>query len=101
MNPRVSLSSFLAVVIAYLASPFSSVAGLIGESQSAVNPGRITVGAQVYPAQLVNLKRRGFSVIINNRLLEKRKYNQLIGTFSLKQNLWAWISIIFRYLLFG
>ena len=67
MNPRVSLSSFLAVVIAYLASPFSSVAGLIGESRSAVNPERITVGAQVYPAQLVNLKRRGFSVIINNR----------------------------------
>ena len=68
MNPRVYLSSFLAVVIAYLASPFSSVAGLIGENRSAVNPERITVGAQVYPAQLVNLKRRGFSVIINNRL---------------------------------
>ena len=67
MNPRVSLGSVLAVVIAFLVSPFFPVAPLIGESQSAINPERITVGPQVYPAQLVHLKRRGFSVIINNR----------------------------------
>ena len=67
MNPRVSLGSVLAVVIAFLVSPFFPVAALIGESQSAINPERITVGPQVYPAQLVHLKRRGFSVIINNR----------------------------------
>ena len=67
MNPRVSLSSFLAVLIAFLVFPFFSVTALIDESLSAVNPERITVGAQVYPAQLANLKRRGFSVIINNR----------------------------------
>ena len=67
MNPRVSLGSVLAVVIAFLVSPFFPVAALIGQSQSAINPERITVGPQVYPAQLVHLKRRGFSVIINNR----------------------------------
>ena len=67
MNPRVSLGSVLAVVITFLVSPFFPVAALIGESQSAINPERITVGPQVYPAQLVHLKRRGFSVIINNR----------------------------------
>ena len=67
MNPRVSLGSVLAVVIAFLVSPFFPVAALIGESQSAINPERITVGPQVYPAQLVHLKRRRFSVIINNR----------------------------------
>ena len=67
MNPRVSLGSVLAVVIVFLVSPFFPVAALIGESQSAINPERITVGPQVYPAQLVHLKRRGFSVIINNR----------------------------------
>ena len=67
MNPRVSLGSVLAVVIAFLVSLFFLVVALIGESQSAINPERITVGPQVYPAQLVHLKRRGFSVIINNR----------------------------------
>ena len=67
MNPRFLLSSFLVVVIVCLVFPFVSVAALIDESLSGVDPNRITAGSQIYPSDLVDLKRRGFSVIINNR----------------------------------
>ena len=67
MKDKVLLSSFLAAVIVFVFSPAFSVTASIDESLPTVNPERITVGPQVYPAQLVNLKHRGFSVIINNR----------------------------------
>jgi len=66
MNNRVLLSSFSFLTV-FLVFPFFSFAALMDEGMWKADPERITVGSQIYPAQLANLKRQGFSVIINNR----------------------------------